>query len=59
LYAPTHAEPLYEVHLPFYTSDIQEKYWIALCFRGGQGFNPAGVTVSDPNALFINKPDVN
>ena len=59
IFSPRHSEPLYQVELPFYTTDIKEKYWIGFCLRGGRGINDNGVTVSDPLALFLDKPSVN
>ena len=59
IFSPRHSEPLYQVELPFYTTDIKEKYWIGFCPRGGRGINDNGVTVSDPLALFLDKPSVN
>ena len=59
IFAPRHKQAVYEVSLPFYNADIQEKYWIGFCLRGGQGINFNGVSVSDPNSLFLNRPDVN
>lgn len=58
IYSPRHDEPVYSVDLPFYNADIKEQYWIGFCLRGGRGINFHGVTVSDPQALFITKPDV-
>lgn len=59
IYSPSHKGPVYEVNLPFYDVNIKEKYWIGFCFRGGRGVNYHGVTVSDPSALYLNKPSVN
>ena len=59
IFSPRHIGPVYEVNLPFYTSTIKEKYWIAFCLRGGRGINNNGVTVSDLKALYLDKPDVN
>lgn len=59
IFSPRHQGPVYEVNLPFYTSTIKEKYWIAFCLRGGRGINNNGVTVSDLKALYLDKPDVN
>lgn len=39
IFSPRHDEPLYQVELPFYTTDIKEKYWIGFCLRGGRGIN--------------------
>jgi hypothetical protein len=58
IYSPRHSDPVYQVDLPFYNAEISEKYWIGFCLRGGRGINFDGVSVSDPNALFLNKPDV-
>jgi hypothetical protein len=58
IYSPRHDEPVYSVDLPFYNADIKEQYWIGFCLRGGRGINFHGVTVSDPQALFLTKPDV-
>ena len=59
VYAPLHSGPVYEMNLPFYTPDIEEKYWVGFCLRGGQGINFNGFSIADPNALFLNKPNVN
>jgi hypothetical protein len=59
VFSPHHKQAVYEVSLPFYNADVQEKYWIGFCLRGGQGINVNGVSVSDPNSLFLNRPDVN
>ena len=59
IYAPRHQVPVYEVNLPFYDKNIRENYWIGFCFKGGQGTNMQGVSVSDPNALYLEKPSVN
>lgn len=58
IYSPRHSEPVYKVELPFFNADIREKYWIGFCLRGGRGINFNGVSVSDPLALFMNKPSV-
>jgi len=58
IYAPRHSKAVYEVHLPFYDNGKQEKYWAAFCFRGGRGVNKEGLSLSDPNALFMQKPQV-
>lgn len=47
------------MHMPFYTADLDEKYWVGFCLRGGRGINYNGVTVSDPASLMVVKPDVN
>ena len=59
IFSPHHKGAVYEVSLPTYNADVMERYWIGFCLRGGQGINFSGVSVSDPSALFINKPDVN
>ena len=46
------------MNLPFYTPDVEEKFWIGFCLRGGQGINFNGFSISDPNALFLSKPNV-
>ena len=58
IYSPRHSDPVYQVDLPFYSAENTEKYWIGFCLRGGRGINFDGVSVSDPIALFLNKPDV-
>ena len=58
VFSAEHAGPVYEVNLPFYQASIREKYWIAFCFKGGQGINSRGITVSDPSALYLDKPNV-
>lgn len=45
--------------MPFYTADLDEKYWVGFCLRGGRGINYNGITLSDPSALFVAKPEVN
>jgi len=47
------------MNMPFYTADLDEQYWVGFCLRGGRGINYNGITVSDPNALRVMKPDVN
>jgi hypothetical protein len=59
IYSPRHSDPIYQVDLPFYNAEVREKYWIGFCLRGGRGINENGVSVSDPLALFMNKPSVN
>lgn len=44
--------------LPFYDGYKREKYWVAFCLKGGHGVNKEGLTLSDPGALFLNKPEV-
>jgi hypothetical protein len=46
------------VDLPFYDGYKREQYWVALCLKGGRGINKDGLTLSDPGALFLNKPEV-
>ena len=58
VYSPEHEGPIYEVNLPFYQADVREQYWIGFCFKGGHGINSHGITVSDPNALYLEKPSV-
>ena len=58
IYSPRHSQPVYKVELPFYNAEVREKYWIGFCLRGGRGINFDGVSVSDPMALFMNKPSV-
>ena len=58
IYSPRHSQPIYTVELPFINSDNKENYWIGFCLRGGRGINFNGVSVSDPNALFMTKPSV-
>ena len=45
--------------MPFFNQDQKEQYWVGFCLRGGRGINYSGVSVSDPTALFMNKPNVN
>lgn len=59
VYSPRHNKAMYEVHLPFFSSEVDDQFWIAFCLRGGQGVNYNGVSVSDPNSLYVTKPDVN
>lgn len=58
IFSPEHDGPVYEVNLPFYQADVREQYWIAFCFRGGHGVNSQGITVADPSALYLEKPNV-
>lgn len=58
VFSPEHDGPVYEVNLPFYQASVREKYWIGFCFKGGQGVNSKGITVSDPAALYLEKPNV-
>lgn len=58
VYSPEHPGPVYEVNLPFYQADVREQYWIAFCFKGGHGINSKGITVADPSALYLEKPNV-
>lgn len=44
--------------LPFYKNEVKEQFWIGFCLRGGHGINYDGVSVSDPNALRLDKPKV-
>jgi hypothetical protein len=48
VFSPHHSSAVYEVNMPFYTADVNEKYWIGFCLRGGRGININGITVSDP-----------
>lgn len=45
--------------MPFYTADLDEKFWVGFCLRGGRGINYNGITLSDPSAMFVQKPNVN
>jgi len=58
IFSPEHEGPAYEVNLPFYDSKNREKYWIGFCLKGGRGINEQGVSVSDPGALYLEKPQV-
>lgn len=58
IYSPHHDGPVYEVNLPFYQANVREQYWIGFCFKGGHGINSQGITVSDPAALYLDKPSV-
>lgn len=59
VFSPHHSSAVYEVHMPFYAADLDEKFWVGFCLRGGRGINYHGIAVSDPNALFSQKPEVN
>lgn len=59
IFAPRHTGPVYEVNMPFFNQDQKESFWVGFCMRGGRGINFSGVSVSDPSALFMNKPNVN
>jgi hypothetical protein len=58
VFSAEHTGPVYEVNLPFYQASVREQYWIAFCFKGGEGINSRGITVSDPGALYLDKPSV-
>lgn len=56
IYAPRHTGPMYTVELPAYNANERERYWVALCMRGGRGINFDGLSLADPEPLFSRKP---
>ena len=58
IYAPHHNQPVFEAELPFYDGYKRERYWVAFCLKGGHGLNKEGLSLSDPAALFLEKPSV-
>ena len=59
IYSPRHPGPMYQVELPMYNAESREPFWVSVCLRGGRGINYDGLTVADPNALYLEKPNVN
>jgi hypothetical protein len=39
IYSPCHDKELYEASLPFYKDDIEDKFLLAFCIKGGHGVN--------------------